>query len=58
MGDHLSATVMYGSMGALTAQNREIVSDSPDELRSMIRSGRKQAATTRVAATRPGPART
>jgi hypothetical protein len=53
LGDHLSATVMYGSMGALTAQNREIVSDSPDELRSMIRSGRKQAATTRVTATSP-----
>jgi hypothetical protein len=44
---------MYGSMGALTAQNREIVSNSPDELRSMIRSGRKQAATTRITATSP-----
>jgi len=44
-------------MGALTAQDREIVSDSPDELRSMIRSGRKQAATTRITAPRPGPAR-
>ena len=53
VGDHLSATMMYGSMGALTAQDREIVSDSPDELRSMIRSGRKQAATTRVTATSP-----
>jgi hypothetical protein len=53
LGDHLSATVMYGSMGALTAQDREIVSNSPDELRSMIRSGRKQAATTRITATSP-----
>jgi hypothetical protein len=53
MGDHLSATVMYGSMGALTAENREIVSNSPDELRSMIHSGRKQAATTRITATSP-----
>jgi hypothetical protein len=53
VGDHLSATVMYGSMGALTAQNREIVSNSPDELRSMIRAGRKQAATTRITATSP-----
>jgi len=53
VGEHLSATLMYGSMGALTAQNREIVSNSPDELRSMIRSGRKQAATTRIAATSP-----
>ena len=33
LGEHVSATVMYGSMGALTADNREIVSDSPDELR-------------------------
>jgi hypothetical protein len=53
VGDHLSATVMYGSMGALTAQDRELVSNSPDELRSMIRSGRKQAATARITATSP-----
>jgi hypothetical protein len=53
MGDHLSATVMYGSMGALTAQDRELVSNSPDELRSMIRSGRRQAASTRITATSP-----
>ena len=53
VGEHLSATLMYGSMGALTAESREIVSNSPDELRSMIRSGRKQAATTRVTATLP-----
>jgi hypothetical protein len=44
---------MYGSMGALTAENRELVSNSPDELRSMIRSGRKGAATTRVSAASP-----
>jgi hypothetical protein len=53
LGDHLAATVMYGSMGALTAANREIVSDSPDELRSMIRAGRRKAATARVTATAP-----
>jgi hypothetical protein len=53
VGDHLSGTVMFGSMGALTAQDRELVSNSPDELRSMIRSGRKQAATARVTATSP-----
>ena len=34
LGEHVSATVMFGSTGALTADNREIVSDSPDELRS------------------------
>ena len=53
LGEHVSATLMYGSMGAITAQDRELVSDSPDELRSMIRSGRKQAAITRVTATSP-----
>lgn len=53
LGDQVTATVMYGSMGALTAGNREIVSADPDELRSMIRAGRKQAATARVTATSP-----
>jgi hypothetical protein len=53
LGDHLNATVMFGSMGALTVANREIVSDSPDELRSMIRAGRRKAATARVTATAP-----
>jgi hypothetical protein len=53
LGDHLSATIMYGSMGALTVANREIVSNSPDELRSMIHAGRRQAATARVTATLP-----
>jgi len=53
MGEHVSATVMYGSMGALTAENGELVSNSPDELRSMIRAGRRQAATTRMTATIP-----
>ncbi|MBZ5620419.1 MAG: TonB-dependent receptor [Acidobacteriia bacterium] len=53
LGEHVSATVMYGSMGALTADNRELVSNSPDELRSMIRAGRRHAATTRIDATSP-----
>ena len=53
LGQHVSATVMFGSTGALTADNREIVSDSPDELRSMIHAGRRIAATARVAATAP-----
>jgi len=53
VGQHVSATVMYGSMGVLTADNRELVSNSPDELRSMIRAGRRQAATGRVAFTAP-----
>ncbi|HWB86363.1 MAG TPA: carboxypeptidase-like regulatory domain-containing protein [Bryobacteraceae bacterium] len=53
MGDNLSATFMYGSMGALTADDREVVSESPDDLRSMIRAGRRHAATARVSATSP-----
>jgi hypothetical protein len=40
-------------MGALTVDQRELVSSSPDELRSMIRAGRKHAATLRIAATSP-----
>jgi Carboxypeptidase regulatory-like domain len=53
IGDHVSATLSYGSMGALTVDQRELVSSSPDELRSMIRAGRKHAATLRIAATSP-----
>jgi len=53
LGEHASATVIYGSMGVLTADNRELVSNSPDELRSMIRAGRRHAATTRLSATSP-----
>lgn len=54
IGENLTATLMYGSLGALTAsQDREITSSSPDELRSMIRSGRRHAATARIAATAP-----
>ncbi len=53
LGEFVTATVMYGSVGALTADDRELVSDSPDELRSMIRAGRKHAATTRITATSP-----
>jgi hypothetical protein len=51
--DYVNATLTLGSMGALTANSREIVSQNPDELRSMIRRGRKRAATARVAATSP-----
>jgi hypothetical protein len=53
LGEHVSATVMYGSLGAMTADNRELVSNSPDELRSMIHAGRRHAATARLTATSP-----
>jgi hypothetical protein len=53
IGEHVSATLMYGSMGTLTADAKEIATDNPDELRSMIHAGRRHAATTRVTATSP-----
>jgi hypothetical protein len=53
MGEHFSATITYGSVGALSAENRELVSNSPDELRSMIHAGRKHAATARIKAVSP-----
>lgn len=51
VGDNLSATVTYGSTGALTADRGELVSSDPDELRAMIHAGRQQSVTMRVAAT-------
>jgi len=53
VGDHLSATVMYGSTGALTADRSEAVSSDPGELRDMIHSGRQQSLTMRVVAASP-----
>jgi hypothetical protein len=54
IGDHVSATAIYSSEGALTADSRELVSNSPDELRAMIHAGRRRAATARITATVPG----
>ncbi len=53
VGSNVTAMLMYGSTGGLTADNRELVSNSPDELRSMIRAGRRQAATARITAVSP-----
>jgi hypothetical protein len=53
LGDHLSATVFYGSDGTMTVENHELISNNPDELRAMIRAGRKHTATARVTATVP-----
>ena len=53
LGQNLSATLMYGTSGALTAEGGELVSNNPDELRSMIHAGRKHAATLRVSAVSP-----
>jgi Carboxypeptidase regulatory-like domain len=52
-GDHLSATVMYGSGGVLTAERRTIESANPDDLRSMIRASRRHAVTARVSGVAP-----
>jgi hypothetical protein len=53
VGDHVSATVMYGSTGALTADRSEPVSGNPDDLRAMIHAGRQQSVTFRVVADSP-----
>jgi hypothetical protein len=52
-GEQVSATLMFGSAGALTAARGELVSDNPDDLRAMIRAGRRHAATFRANATLP-----
>jgi hypothetical protein len=53
LGSNASATVIYGDAGALTTDKTELVSHSPDELRAMIREGRRQSLTTRISATVP-----
>src|SRR5579872_1560331 len=53
LGDHASASVMYGTMGSLTVDRGNLATGSAEELRSMIRSERQQAVTWRVAATAP-----
>ncbi len=52
-GDHAAVAVIYGDTGALTADQHELVTNNPDELRAMIREGRQQAVTARVTATAP-----
>jgi hypothetical protein len=53
LGQNLTATVMYGTMPGLSAGRQELVSNSPDELRSMIHASHRQAVTARVAAAAP-----
>ena len=53
LGEHVSASVIYGDTGALNTNSHELVSHSPDELRAMIREGRRQAVTARITATAP-----
>lgn len=53
LGDHVSATMMYGTMGALTVNPGDLPTGSAEQLRSMIQSERQQTVTWRVAATAP-----
>ena len=53
LGDHVAITVMYGSVGALTADDRGLIGATAEDLRSMLHEGRRHVATTRIAATAP-----
>jgi hypothetical protein len=53
VGQNFNATVMWGTMPGLTAGHEELVSGSPDELRSMIRASRRQAVTAEISGTAP-----
>jgi len=53
VGEHVSATVIYGSTGALKADGAQVASGNPDDLRAMIRAGRQQSVTMRVSAASP-----
>jgi hypothetical protein len=53
LGSNVSATVMYGSNPGLSVSDDQVISGSPDELRSRIRAGRRQAVTARVAVNSP-----
>lgn len=52
LGDHFSATIVFGTMAGLTADSGEVVGTA-DELRSMVHPGRREAATARIAGTLP-----
>jgi len=53
VGDNLSATAVYGSTGALTADRGEPVTGNPEDLRTMIHAGRQQSLTMRVVGVSP-----
>jgi hypothetical protein len=53
LGDNLKVTAMYGSGDALLAEKAEVSRQSPDDLRSMIHRGRRQAVTTQISGTSP-----
>jgi hypothetical protein len=53
LGSRSSVSIIYGDTGALTADGRDLVSNSPDDLRHMIHAGRRQVAATRFSTTVP-----
>ncbi len=53
LGSNASVAMIYSDTGALTADQRDVVSNNPDELRSMIHAGRRQVAASRFSATVP-----
>ncbi|HEY7390468.1 MAG TPA: carboxypeptidase-like regulatory domain-containing protein [Bryobacteraceae bacterium] len=53
IGPNVSATVLYGIEPGLSAATQDLVSNSPDELRSMIRASHHQAVTARIAGASP-----
>jgi hypothetical protein len=54
LGSHLDATMAYGSGGALVADRNAIEGGTAEDLRSVLRSGRRQSLTARVSGTVPG----
>ena len=54
LGENLNVTMMYGSGGALLpVESAGMVGGTPDELRAMIREGRRSSVTAQVAGTSP-----
>ncbi|PYT32895.1 MAG: hypothetical protein DMG57_00275 [Acidobacteria bacterium] len=53
LGDNFHVSLIYGSVGVLTPRSSDLVTDNPDELRSLIHAGRRHAVTTRTSATIP-----
>lgn len=53
LGDNYQVTVTYGSVGVLAPRSNHLTTDSPDELRALIRPGQRDAFTTQVEGTIP-----
>lgn len=53
LGEHFDVTVMYASVGALIPGSGELAGGTPDELRGMIRAGRRNEVNTRASGVLP-----